>query len=217
MKTSLDIIKYMYPTFGVAYHILMCKTNYRVSIHRSLRTKALINIKVTKLYAYFVQYLGSITLTRASKKMQKSKQEQQQLASHQCDRDSVMWSHISPAPRLRRARMAAPERRPRRLRDCATARATLLLPPSHARACAYGSQLPTSTSNFGFANCYILYSVPTIYKISFRFQDIGLGYIYILADSGFFKNFLYRGGVKSTVSWVFEDLKFKTPILVRAF
>ena len=31
-----------------------------------------------------------------------------------------------------------------------------------------------------------------------------------LADSGFFKNFLYQGGVKSTVSWVFEDLKFKT-------
>ena len=24
-----------------------------------------------------------------------------------------------------------------------------------------------------------------------------------------FKNFLYQGGVKSTVSWVFEDLKFK--------
>ena len=33
--------------------------------------------------------------------------------------------------------------------------------------------------------------------------------IYTLADSGFFKNFLYQGGVKSTVSWVFEDLKFK--------
>ena len=33
--------------------------------------------------------------------------------------------------------------------------------------------------------------------------------MYILADSGFFKNFLYQGGVKSTVSWVFEDLKFK--------
>ena len=33
--------------------------------------------------------------------------------------------------------------------------------------------------------------------------------IYILADSGFFKNFLYQGGVKSTVFWVFEDLKFK--------
>ena len=30
-----------------------------------------------------------------------------------------------------------------------------------------------------------------------------------LADSGFFKNFLYEGGVKSTVSWVFEDLQFK--------
>ena len=30
-----------------------------------------------------------------------------------------------------------------------------------------------------------------------------------LADSGFFKNFLYEGGVKSTVSLVFEDLKFK--------
>ena len=33
--------------------------------------------------------------------------------------------------------------------------------------------------------------------------------VYLLADSGFFKNFLYQGGVKSTVSWVFEDLKFK--------
>ena len=30
-----------------------------------------------------------------------------------------------------------------------------------------------------------------------------------LADSGFLKNFLYQGGVKSTVSLVFEDLKFK--------
>ena len=30
-----------------------------------------------------------------------------------------------------------------------------------------------------------------------------------LADSRFFKNFLYQCGVKSTVSWVFEDLKFK--------
>ena len=34
-------------------------------------------------------------------------------------------------------------------------------------------------------------------------------YVCILADSGFFKNFWYQGGVKSTVSWVFEDLKFK--------
>ena len=31
----------------------------------------------------------------------------------------------------------------------------------------------------------------------------------MLADSGFFENFLYQGGVRSTVSWVFEDLKFK--------
>ena len=30
-----------------------------------------------------------------------------------------------------------------------------------------------------------------------------------LADSGFFKNFLYQGGVKSTVSWVVQDLKCK--------
>ena len=34
-------------------------------------------------------------------------------------------------------------------------------------------------------------------------------YVPTLADSGFFKNLLYQGGVKSTVSWVFEDLKFK--------
>ena len=33
--------------------------------------------------------------------------------------------------------------------------------------------------------------------------------VYTLANSGFYKNFLYQGGVKSTVSWVFEDLKFK--------
>ena len=34
-------------------------------------------------------------------------------------------------------------------------------------------------------------------------------YICTVADSEFFKNFLYQSGVKSTVSWVFEDLKFK--------
>ena len=33
--------------------------------------------------------------------------------------------------------------------------------------------------------------------------------VHTLADSGFFKTFLCQGGVKSTVSWVFEDLKFK--------
>ena len=43
------------------------------------------------------------------------------------------------------------------------------------------------------------------------FQLLGEGgeTIYILADSGFFKNFLYQSGMKSTVSWVFENLKFK--------
>ena len=30
-----------------------------------------------------------------------------------------------------------------------------------------------------------------------------------LADSGIFKNFQHQGGMKSTVSLVFEDLKFK--------
>ena len=33
--------------------------------------------------------------------------------------------------------------------------------------------------------------------------------VYTLADSGFFKNFLYQDGVKATVSGVVEDLKFK--------
>ena len=36
-----------------------------------------------------------------------------------------------------------------------------------------------------------------------------LNTVYNLADSEFFKNFLYQCGVMSTVSWVFEDLKFK--------
>ena len=31
----------------------------------------------------------------------------------------------------------------------------------------------------------------------------------MLADSGFFKDFLYQGGMKSTAFCVFEDLKFK--------
>ena len=34
-------------------------------------------------------------------------------------------------------------------------------------------------------------------------------YVYVLADSRFFKNFFYQGGVKARGSWVFEDLKFK--------
>ena len=36
-----------------------------------------------------------------------------------------------------------------------------------------------------------------------------VNYVWTLANSGFFKNFLYQGGVTSTVFWVFEDLKFK--------
>ena len=38
---------------------------------------------------------------------------------------------------------------------------------------------------------------------------LSLGSTCTLANSGFLKNFLYQGGVKSTVSWVFEDLKLK--------
>ena len=33
--------------------------------------------------------------------------------------------------------------------------------------------------------------------------------VHTLANSGFFKNFLYQDGVTSIDSWVFEDLKFK--------
>ena len=40
-------------------------------------------------------------------------------------------------------------------------------------------------------------------------QIVSSNLVYTVADSGFFKNFLYQGGVKSTVSWVFEDLNFK--------
>ena len=31
----------------------------------------------------------------------------------------------------------------------------------------------------------------------------------MLADLGFFKKILHQGGVKSTISWAFEDLKIK--------
>ena len=40
----------------------------------------------------------------------------------------------------------------------------------------------------------------------------GLYTVSTVADSGFFSDFYYRGGVKSTVSEVFEDLKFKMAI-----
>ena len=45
--------------------------------------------------------------------------------------------------------------------------------------------------------------------ITLAMKFIHSTYMYNLADSGFFKNFLYQGGVKCTVSCVFEDLKFK--------
>ena len=50
----------------------------------------------------------------------------------------------------------------------------------------------------------ILLPLRTIYNRTFQCETPCM-----LADSGFLKNFLYQGGVKSTVSWVFEDLKFK--------
>ena len=49
---------------------------------------------------------------------------------------------------------------------------------------------------------------PITKKISSVFCQV-IQIVYRLADSGFFKNLLYPGGVKSTVSWVFEDLMFK--------
>ena len=47
------------------------------------------------------------------------------------------------------------------------------------------------------------------HKLSQELSDHDRTKLCILADSGFFKNFQHQGGVKSTVSWVFEDLKFK--------
>ena len=94
------------------------------------------------------------------------------------------------------------------------------------------------------AQCLSIFAAPVILTIS-GFQHLyhstsnGLSfdihpfavhmrYVCILADSGFFKNFLYQGGAKSTVFLGFEDLKFKisdsylgrgrkSPILVRTF
>ena len=42
------------------------------------------------------------------------------------------------------------------------------------------------------------------------FQKVPIPHLtHTLAKTGLFKNFLYQVGVKSTVFWVFEDLKFK--------
>ena len=40
-------------------------------------------------------------------------------------------------------------------------------------------------------------------------KNPNVGGVCILADSGFFLDFYYQSGVKSTVSGVFNDLKFK--------
>ena len=53
---------------------------------------------------------------------------------------------------------------------------------------------------------YLNILIVQVYRNAFKIVRLE---IYVLADSGFFKNLLYQGGVKSTVSWVFEDLKFK--------
>ena len=45
--------------------------------------------------------------------------------------------------------------------------------------------------------------------ITLAMKFIHSTYMYNLADSGFFKNFLYQGGVRATVSGIVEDLKFK--------
>ena len=37
-------------------------------------------------------------------------------------------------------------------------------------------------------------------------QKVYVKVICTIAESGFFKNSLFQGGLKSTVSWVFEDL-----------
>ena len=47
------------------------------------------------------------------------------------------------------------------------------------------------------------------HKLSQELSDHDRTKLCILADSRFFKNLQHQGGVKSTVSWVFEDLKFK--------
>jgi hypothetical protein len=46
-------------------------------------------------------------------------------------------------------------------------------------------------------------------QLSFQTVYPAIWTISTLVDSGFFKTFLYQGGVKSTFSWVFEDPKFK--------
>ena len=55
----------------------------------------------------------------------------------------------------------------------------------------------------GITDIELVKSIKLIQKID------TIVYVCTLADLGFFKNYLYQGGVKSTGPWVFEDLKFK--------
>ena len=52
-------------------------------------------------------------------------------------------------------------------------------------------------------NLISVFNCQTVYIVQYKSVQC------TLADSGYFKNFLYQGGVKSTVSFVFEDIKFK--------
>ena len=62
-----------------------------------------------------------------------------------------------------------------------------------------------------FRECFSLFIDTNIgLWLRFRFLLICLSLVGTLADSGFFKNLLHQGDVKSTVFWLFEDLKFKT-------
>ena len=56
---------------------------------------------------------------------------------------------------------------------------------------------------------YIQFQCTYIIKKNWLKNINCLLHVPVLADSGFFKNFLYQGGVKSSVFWVFEDHKFK--------
>ena len=60
--------------------------------------------------------------------------------------------------------------------------------------------------NIKFLVCWV-FGGPAIIAFGFS-SNLKLPYMYI-SQFRIFKNFLYQGGVKSTVSWVFEDLKFK--------
>jgi hypothetical protein len=81
--------------------------------------------------------------------------------------------------------------------------------PSIANTCQNPQCLALSLTSRGKHIAFAL--VQNICSIAGYFRSYlhNIYNMYILADSGFFLDFYYQGGVKSTVSWVFEDLKFK--------